>query len=211
MEIKLNVDVPSESWILFQFTPKDRTKHTALNYTSRFDITYKIQSRSHQQQHEDTYYCMSLFKILRSFAVKYRDYSNFFCEDDKHAVNIGEPDSPLSCLLRGRKVMTLKGHETTAPEHDWHRFKVTPSVLLHCHIPETISFYDGQPYVTLKDAVFEKTTPLRHQLEQEKALDRDNIDWKTIECTFSDGGPDHNPRHGFVQMSQVAHFIQKKY
>ena len=108
--------------------------------------------------------------------------------------------------------MTLKGHETTASDHDWYRFKVTSSVLLHCHIlDETIetSFYDGQPYVTLKDAVFENPKPLRHQVEKEKALDRDNIDWKPIECTFSDSGSDHNPCHGSLQMSQVAHFIQK--
>ena len=191
--------------------------------------------------------------------------------------------------------MTLKGHETTASDRDWHRFKVTPSVLLHCHIPERLQQvldrdFPAAQYLkhffmmdnhmlllktqylkrffmmdnhmlllktqylkrffmmdnhmlllktqylkrffmmdnhmlllkmqylnhffmmdnhTLKDAVFEKSTHLRHQVEKEKALDRDNIDWKPIECTFSDGGPDHNPRHGSVQMSQIVHFIQK--
>ena len=89
--MKPGVKVPSQSWILLQFTPKNKQSHTALNYTSKFDIVYKVQSRSQRVNHQDTYYCMALFKYLRSFGVKYRYYANFFCEDDKHTVKIGEP------------------------------------------------------------------------------------------------------------------------
>ena len=144
-QLKPDIEVPSESWILLQFTPKSNLTHASVNYTSRFDIVYKIQSRTHHSDHEDTYYCMALFKILRSFAVMYRDIANFFCEDDKHAVHIGDPGTPLATLLRGRPVMTLKGSEPNASDHDWHRFNATPSVLLHNSIPESVeeSFYKG--------------------------------------------------------------------
>ena len=31
--------------------------------------------------------------------------------------------------------------------------------------------------------------------------------WKPIECTFSDGGPDHNPRYSSVKIAQLSHFL----
>ena len=78
-----------------------------------------------------------------------------FCEDDKHSVNIGEPDESLAALDRNWKVMVHKGHEPVASDHDWKRFKIVPSVILHNDVPETIegTFYHGQVYVTVKDAI----------------------------------------------------------
>ena len=39
--LKPNILVPSESWIVLQFQPKNRSANTALNYTGKFDIVYK--------------------------------------------------------------------------------------------------------------------------------------------------------------------------
>ena len=205
------VDTPSEPWILLQFTPKNKCSHAAFNYTSRFDIVYKLQSRSHHKDHPDAYFCMALKNNLFRFSVKYRDVADLFCEDDKHAVNIGEPGDPLSSTDRGRKVMVLKGSEPVAGDHDWHRFKLVPSVVLHNDVPETVdgSFYRGQVYVTVKDAVFEPSTPLRHIVERGKALSVNQKEFKPIQCNYSDGGPDHNPNHYSVKIAQVAHFIEK--
>ena len=44
--LKPNIPVPSESWIALQFQPKNRSAKSALNYTGKFDIVYKIQSRT---------------------------------------------------------------------------------------------------------------------------------------------------------------------
>ena len=70
LELKPGIDIPSESCILLQFTPKSQLAHASVNYISRFNI-YKILSRPHHCKHKDTCYCMALLKILRSFSIKY--------------------------------------------------------------------------------------------------------------------------------------------
>ena len=113
---------------------------------------------------------------------------------------------PLAPLLLGKKVIVLRGHEPEASDHDWHRFKLCPSVLCNVNIPENIndSFYDSTVTVTLKDSVFEKSTPLRHQAEKENSV----AIWIPIECSFSDGGSDHNPRNYSVKIGHFAHFLK---
>ena len=198
-EINPNVPVPSESWILLQFTPKDNRRHAAVNYTSRFNIVYKIQSISHHSNHEDTSFCMSLFKILRSFAVHYRDNTNFFCKDDKHSVNIPEILCP-HFYGDGRSWLWK------ASDPDWHRFKATPSVLLHCDIPESVeeSFYSSRIYVTVKDAIFERSTALRHTEERNNIHEKESGFWNPIECIYTDGGPGHYS----VRLAHIAHYLK---
>ena len=58
--------------------------------------------------------------------------------------------------------------------------------------------------MTLKNAVFEKSSPLRHQAEKEKVIET----WKPIECTYSNGGPDHNTRNKSVKIAQTAHHLK---
>ena len=67
------------------------------------------------------------------------------------------------------------------------------------------SSYEGKVFVTLKNALFKRSSPLRHQAEKEKVVN----DWKPIECTYSDGGPDHNTKHYSVKIAQLAHFLNK--
>ena len=113
---------------------------------------------------------MAQYKILREFSITYRAFTQFFSEDDKQGVNIGEAGTPLATVLSlGDGV---KGCEPMTSDHDWHRFKLVSSVLLKSNIPADItgSYYSGEPYVTLKDAIFEKSSPLRHQAEKEKAI-----------------------------------------
>ena len=99
--------------------------------------------------------------------------------------------------------MCLKGFEPRTQDHDWHKFKGVPSVSLHNEIPSSIneSFFRGQVYVTVKDAIFQASTPLRHIVEREKALSQSNVDLKPIQCFYSDGGPDHNPRNFSVKIA----------
>ena len=143
---------------------------------------------------------MVLFKILCSFSIKYREFANFFCEDDKHIVHVGEPDIPLATLLRGRRVNPML------------RIMIgTDSVSHHQCVYGTLfqtiekSFYDGKVFVMLKNALFERSSPLRHQAEKEKVVN----DWKPIECTYSDGSLDYNTKHYSVKIAQLAHFLNK--
>ena len=113
----------------------------------------------------------------------------------------------MATLLRQRPVMVPKGTVLEAADHDWHRMSMTPSVLLHSEIPESIdeSFYRGQVYVTMKNTVLKKSTAFRHVAEREKVVE----EWKPIECYYSDGGPDHNPKHNSVRLAQLSHFKRK--
>ena len=146
---------------------------------------------------------MSFYKYLCEFAVKYRPHAAFFCEDDKHAVNIGEPDVPLATLLRNKKVMISREHQSEAADHDWHRFKLIPSVLHNVTILQSIndSFYGGSVTVTLKDAILQKSTPLRHQVEKEIEVAQE---WKPIDLTYSD----HNRQKLSVKIALTAHHLK---
>ena len=198
--------MPCDSWILLQFQPKRKGTHAALSYTSRFKIKYKIQNRSSHAFHEDRYYCMALFKYLRSFAVMYAEHADFFSEDDKHSIPVGEPGVPQSTLVRSRKVMSLEEHEPNVADHDWHRVSLIPSVSLKVDIPPSIndSFYQGDILITLKNAVFQPSSPLRHQVEKELLVSS----FKPIQCTYSDGGPDHNPSYYSVILAQICHLVK---
>ncbi len=37
-------DIASETWVRFQFWPKDASSHAALNHSGRFNVKYKVQS-----------------------------------------------------------------------------------------------------------------------------------------------------------------------
>lgn len=223
-KVKVNLpadsEIPSEEWVRLQFLPKNPIAHGAVNYTGRFQVHYRVQSRSLHHDHPDTYYCMAQFKYVRSFAVLLRDHVTFICEDDKHAINVGEPGLPLASLDHNRKVMVIEGTQLKASDHDWHRFKLTPTVMIECAVPEETSgsFYSGQVYVVNKDAVFEPSTPMRHIVELDKARRQKHgpaTDYEEatqepcslpVEIHYSDGGPDHNVRHGSVKVALAARF-----
>ena len=40
------------------------------------------------------------------------------CQDDKHTVNVGEPDLPVAAVEQGKQVS----------DHDFTKFSITPSV-----------------------------------------------------------------------------------
>ena len=52
-------------------------------------------------------------------------------------------------------------------DHDFTKFLLVPSVALQIEIPETFegSWYTGKVLISLKDAVFQSSSPLRHASE----------------------------------------------
>ena len=208
-ELEHGIEVPSETWVRFQFWPKDAYSHAALNYTGRFQMKYQVQSRSLHKDHEDSHYCMALYKYMRCFAVMYQEYVVFHCMDDKHGISIGEPEAPIASLDRGKRVIVFVGKEPVALDHDFHRFKLTPSVTLVPDVPQKAddSFYQGKVFISLKDSVLQPSNPLRHMAELQISMASSGSLMKPIEVGMSDGGPDHNVRHGSVKVSLVAHAL----
>ena len=135
-ELPQATPIPSRSWVHLQFQPKVRSSHVSLNYTGRFNIVYKVQTRSMHRDHPDAHFCVALFKYIREFSILNRKHVALFCEDDKHSVSIGEPGHALASVDRGRQVMVLGDKSTTAADHDFHTFKVIPSVIFSIDIPE---------------------------------------------------------------------------
>ncbi len=76
------------------------------------------------------------------------------------------------------------------------RFSVIPTVSLILDIPTTIdgSWYEGKVLVSLKDAVFEPSSALRHATELNDILMTRIMD-KSLLFQCTDGGPDHTGPH----------------
>jgi hypothetical protein len=65
--------IPSKSLVRLQFTPRNKYTHTALNFTSRFEVQYKIQRRQLRASHPDIHYCSAQFRYLKELAVVNRE------------------------------------------------------------------------------------------------------------------------------------------
>lgn len=90
-------------------------------------------------------------------------------------------------------------------DHDFTKAKLTPSVALLCDIPEDIreSFYSGKVYVSIKDSIFQPSSPKQHAAEIKK-IASESI--KPILCIYTDGGPDHRNTYLSVQLSLICLF-----
>ena len=162
--------ITSQEWLWLQFWPKNTCKHAtvSLQYTGRLKVKYIVQQRQWRQNHEDCHYAAAVFRYMREYSVKIHDYCIFVFLDDKHCAKIGEPEFPLATAERGRKVLLKNGVYYQVGNHDRTRLSIIPSVFLIIAIPDDItgSWYDGQVAVTLKDAVFESSSPIWHAAEQ---------------------------------------------
>lgn len=202
---------PSEEYLRLQFMPKNQILATAVNYTGRFPLKLKIQSRQFNMQHVDAHYAAALQKYLKGFAVKYRDNCTLLSVDDKNHIPVGEPGVPIATIFRGKKSVTHADVQNVAADHDTSaKLKLTPSVTLQVEIPDTIDgdFYNGQVMVTVKDTIFQPSNPLRHAAEMNNFLRRTGSNGQPIRLIFSDGGPDHRVTYPSVKLAYIAMFLQ---
>ena len=129
--------------------------------------------------------------------------------DDKHRCKVGEPGIPVAAVERGKKVIvSTSGKKFAVSDHDFTKFGIIPSVTMLCDIPQTLdeSFYRGQVFVGLKDAVLQPSNPLRHSTELGKILCQENISSPVL-LLYTDGDPDHNLTFLSVQLALLALYI----
>ncbi|XP_062603864.1 uncharacterized protein LOC134265655 [Saccostrea cucullata] len=200
--------IPSESTVLFAFVPKNSYVETAKLYKGRINLQHKVQSRQLRASHVDEHYCAAIFLNMREYSVMNRDETCFICLDDKAKIDYGEPGLAISSGVRGKKSIVPVSTALCALDHDVaSKGSLTPSVALVVDIPEsgsrTDTFYRGQVYVTLKDSVFQPSTPFRHAAELYKILDGNT---KPILMLYTDGGPDHRTTYGAVKLSLIILF-----
>ena len=206
---------PSVSWIRLNFHPKNPYLKSAIHYTGKFNLKYSVQQRLLRIQHMDSNYCRQQFSLLKSFAVKWKDFSIFQSLDDKAIVPVGNPEQPVSTGVHSHHgAIVANENRVVALDHDFHVAGIVPSVYFAVSIPESIhdSFYRGSVHVTVKDKVFEPSSPLRHSAETVKIV-RNYFSEDDVNCQFpiviryTDGGPDHRTTFKSVQMSCLLEFI----
>ena len=165
--------------------------------TGRLGLKYAAQSRQLHHWHADFHYCNTQFKYWRCFCIMYREYTCATFADDKAGVDVGEPDFPISILKQQRRGIQLVENPNVAADHDFHRFKLTPSVWIVVSIPESVgdSFYTGEMHVCVKDAVFKPSTAMRYLAEQAKiAKSTGKVDCP-VHMGVGDGGSEHTTQN----------------
>ena len=206
---------PSVSWICLQFYPSNPYTRSALNYSGRFKVRYKVQQRLLRAQHTDSGYGLCLFRYLKTMAVRWRDYAVLQCLDDKALIPVGEPGLPVSTGVRARHHgLTVSGQQLLSLDHDYHVGGIIPSVCFIVNIPknEKDSFYNGEVHVTVKDKVFEASSPLRHAVETTN-ITREYASLDGLHAShpilfrYTDGGPDHRTTYRTVQLTAILEFM----
>lgn len=206
-----NVPIPSESTVLLAFVPKKAHANVSKLYKGRVPMKMKVQTRQLRASHQDEHYCASLFKMLREYAVKFREQISFVCMDDKSKIDFGEPGVHISSGVRGRKSIVPVESALSCLDHDVSsKGSLTPSVVLLVDIPEDVSetFYRGQVALTMKDSIFQPSTPFRHAIELKNILDVSEK--KPVLFLYTDGGPDHRTTYNSVKLSLIVLFKQLK-
>ena len=151
-----------------------------------------------------------LFRNLKSWCVVNRINCWLVCMDDKAKIPIGDPGSPEAATQHMNRALSTNKVTLEASDHNYHSCNLTPSVnLLIKDIPESPneSFYTGQPWVGIKDSIFEASNPLRHIVELITVLRSENYEFPPYLSLFSDGGGDHNITFLYVQCCLLALFV----
>ena len=121
---------PSEEYFRLQFSPRNENSRTATRYYRRFDVKWLLQTRQLHKSHPDQHYGAKQFQYMKLMAQRFRDNSIVTFMDDKAAIPIDHPNTPVSATKRQGKVLAagVAANELTAADHDVTPMHLTPSV-----------------------------------------------------------------------------------
>lgn len=202
------IPIPSLTRVKTSFYPHNPYNKAAIAYIGKFRMVQKIQMRLAHVSHVDREFVYTLFDHLKHMAVRYSTISKLVSVDNKRVIPVGEPSAPISTGVRPHnRSLVPQGVNIVASDHDFHVAGVVPSVDFAIDIPyETHgSFHKGTVYVTLKDKVFESSSPERHTAEtvqiMRNVFSQNNVDLdQPLMFIMSDGGPDHRVIYSSVQL-----------
>lgn len=130
--------------------------------------------------------------------------------DDKAAIGLGPPGTPVSATRRQRLAIQ-SGVELNSCDHDHTVQHLTPSVSIKMNAPSNAAspdWYGGLPTVILKDSIFEPSHAFRHITEIDPILADDP---NPFLFGITDGGPDHNTLGVRNQLALITLFLKGKY
>ena len=177
-------------------------------------LRFAVQQKVLEKPNPDSYYNMSQYKCLKTFAVNLGNHLvTMVGSDDKSGIDVGEPSEPIVACQHPGKSWIPSELKLGEGQHSFHKFNLTPSVRLVHTIPPDVSgsFYRGRPQLTVKDAVFEPSKAARHFTELEKSFDVNLEDRKPVIIITNDGGPDHNIHHDRNKAALLAFFLNNPY
>ena len=102
-----------------------------MQYTGRLNVRYMIQKRQFRKTHDDAHYAAALYRYMREYALKLREYCTMVSIDDKHRLKVGEPGFPVAAAERGRRVMVRAGTTFEVGDHNFTKF--SNSSVVHTH------------------------------------------------------------------------------
>ena len=201
--------VPTPALVRLQFAPQNPNTHRALNFTSRFNLKYKVQRRQLRASHPDAHFNSALFKYIRLRMHQLSSDIFVLFIDDKAKIAVGEPGEPVSTGARGRHSITPSSLELVALDHDMTaKGSLTSSVYMEPNItsePEG-SWYSGKVTVSVQDSVFQKSNPYRNAAATLRLARKDPSGPKPIHVKYSNGGTEHRNLLVKVQLSLIATF-----
>ena len=173
-------------------------------------LRWAVQQKVLEKPNPDSYYNMSQYKSLKTFAVSIgNDDVTMVSTDDKAGIDVGEPDLPIVACQHPGKSWTPSQLKLGEGQHSFHKLNLTPSVRLVHRLPPDVegSFYRGKPQLTLKDAVFEPSSGARHFTELTESFAVNPSSKKPVTIITNDGGPDHNIHHDRNKAALLAFFL----
>ena len=154
-----------------------------------------------------------ILQYVKALALRYREHAQMISVDDKCIVPVGEPGAPISTSVRPHsRSLSLTASRLAALDHDFHIQGIVPSVAFFVNIPESIkdSFFQGKPFVTLKDKVTQPSHALCHSVELDSILhthfSKDDGSIKPLAIVISDGGRDHRLNFLSVKVALICPF-----
>ena len=203
-------NIPSKRWFELQFFPNNLEARQALNHTGRYPVKLKVQSRTMRKASMDAPYGLQSWRMMKQLAVLLGERCVFCCQDDKCKVPVGEPQAPVAATQTNRRAPQALDGTHGALDHDVSKCSIIPSCNFFVDIPETVqgSFYFGKPYITLKDATFEQSSPLRHTTEFLHLFYTEyNVDDVGAMLKYHDGGRDHNDSHAWTKICNIIEWL----
>ena len=134
----------SEEYFRIQFSPRNKNSRTATKYCRRFDVKWLLQTRLlHNKSHPDQHYGAKQY--MKLMAQRFQNNSIVIFLDDKAAIPIGHPSTPVSATKQQRKVLAagVAANELTAARVDVIPMHLTPSVSIMLTPPNSDKFWYG--------------------------------------------------------------------
>lgn len=143
-------------------------------------------------------FCRYQFHLIKAFLCKFRECAIFQSVDDKAIVPIGKLRTVVSTGVRSHHVGLVTGAgQNVALDHDYNIAGIVSSVsfIIDIQANPKDSFYNGQMKVSVKDKVFQPSSPLKLNLKT------------PILIRYTDGWPDHRTTYKSAQLCSLIDFI----